>query len=57
MIDIAECDYDSDSRHRLSMLALDFSLCPMHFCDYAICFDDDNDECATIRTYFPSHDT
>lgn len=42
---------------RLSMLALDHSLCPMHFIDYAICFDDDDDECATIRAYFPDHDT
>jgi hypothetical protein len=42
---------------RLSMLYLDNSLCPMHHCDYAICFDDDEPDCATIRAYFPDHDT
>lgn len=44
-------------RHDLSMLALDQSLCPVHMIDYAICFDDDNPDCAQIREYFPSHDT
>lgn len=58
LLDIAhERDYDPDSRHALSDIALAYSLCPMHFCDYAICFDDDTDECATIRKYFPRHDT
>jgi hypothetical protein len=42
---------------RLSMLYLDHSLCPMHHIDYAACFDDDDAECATIRAYFPEHDT
>jgi hypothetical protein len=49
--------HDESARQRLSMLLLDNSLCPMHAIDYAICFDDDTDECATIRAYFPSHDT
>jgi hypothetical protein len=44
-------------RTRLSMLMLDESLCPMHAIDYAICFDDDDPDCATIRAFFPSHDT
>lgn len=44
-------------RHRLSLLLLDHSLCPMHHTDYAICFDDRDDECASIRAYFPMHDT
>jgi hypothetical protein len=44
-------------RDDLTKLALDNSLCPMHFCDYAICFDDDDDECAAIRLIHPSHDT
>jgi len=48
---------DRFSIHFLSMLRLDNSLCPMHHCDYAACFDDDDPECATIRAYFPSHDT
>lgn len=41
----------------LSMLCLDFSLCPMHAYDYAICFDDDDPTCAPIRACFPNHDT
>lgn len=41
----------------LSQLCLDNSLCPMHQLDYAICFDDDDAECAAIRACFPSHDT
>jgi hypothetical protein len=42
---------------QLSMLRLDYSLCPMHAIDYAICFDDDDAECAQIRACFPDHDT
>ena len=45
---------DTDS---LSTLRLSFSLCPIHNIDYAICFDDDNPNCAQIRAAFPSHDT
>lgn len=41
----------------LSLLRLSFSLCPIHNIDYAICFDDDNPNCAQIRAAFPSHDT
>lgn len=40
-----------------SRLLLDYSLCPMHRCDYAICFDDDDPDCAAIRACFPNHDT
>jgi hypothetical protein len=40
-----------------STLMLAQSLCPIHAIDYAICFDDDDAECAAIRTAFPSHDT
>ena len=49
--------YAESARHALSDLLLSYSLCPMHAIDYAICFDDDTDECATIRAYFPIHDT
>jgi hypothetical protein len=38
-------------------MMLDNSLCPMHAIDYAICFDDDDPECAQIRAIHPSHDT
>ena len=48
---------DEHSRDDLSELLLSFSLCPMHFTDYAICFDDDDEECIAIRACFPSHDT
>ena len=53
----AELPHDESATTALSMLALDFSLCPMHMIDYAICFDDDDPDCATIRAFFPSHDT
>jgi hypothetical protein len=33
------------------------SLCPLHLCDYAICFDDEDPECAQIREIHPGHDT
>ncbi len=46
------------SRDELSMTMLEYSLCPLHFIDFAICFDDDDPDCAQIRTIFPaSHDT
>jgi hypothetical protein len=54
----AICDLIDDlDRDALSLLLLDYSLCPMHRCDYAICFDDAEPECAAIRECFPSHDT
>lgn len=37
--------------------ALAYSICPMHLCDYAICFDDENPECAALREANPGHDT
>jgi len=49
--------FDKFSIQFLSMLALEQSLCPMHLIDYAACFDDDDSECATIRAFFPNHDT
>lgn len=52
-----ERPYDESARHALSELRLDYSLCPMHAIDYAICFDDDDADCATIRAFFPCHDT
>lgn len=53
------CDlpHQSDSIQSRSMLLLEYSLCPMHRIDYAICFDDDDPDCAQIRALFPSHDT
>ena len=45
------------SRDEISELRLAQSLCPLHAIDYAICFDDDDAECASIRIAFPSHDT
>lgn len=47
----------SPDRELMTQLALNDSLCPLHFIDYAICFDDDDAECAAIRTIHPSHDT
>ncbi len=44
-------------REDFTRLALEQSLCPLHLVDYAICFDDDDQECAAIRIVHPSHDT
>jgi hypothetical protein len=73
LIDIDYTDFDPDfdseyrsilrdclialDTHTLSLMRLDHSLCPMHHCDYAICFDDDDTDCANIRSLFPNHDT
>lgn len=51
---IDSADYMTD---RMTALLLDNSLCPLHACDYAICFDDDDPDCAQIRAIHPSHDT
>jgi hypothetical protein len=48
---------DPHNRETLTDIALALSLCPMHLIDYAICFDDDDAECAAIRIIHPSHDT
>lgn len=55
----AYCALLSTPRERdtLTDIALSLSLCPMHLCDYAICFDDDDADCAPIRLIHPSHDT
>lgn len=60
MIDDAIRALESDSIYAiaaLSDLRLNYSLCPMHAHDYAICFDDDDPDCAAIRAHFPIHDT
>lgn len=64
------CDYGEDlaedlstgptpwERDRLTEVAMQLSLCPIHFCDWAICFDDENPDCDQIRAIFPhNHDT
>lgn len=45
------------SREDLTQMLLEHSLCPLHTRDYAICFDDEDPECATIREIHPDHDT
>jgi len=50
-------DRSHAAREILTALCLDFSICPMHFDDYAACFDDENPECAAIRMIHPNHDT
>lgn len=57
LIELARRPYDESARQSLSMIALDQSLCPLHMIDYAICFDDDDPDCAAIRSCFPNHDT
>lgn len=39
----------------LSKLAMEHSLCPIHFIDWAICFDDELEDCAQVRAIFPNH--
>jgi hypothetical protein len=46
-----------DDREAFTDWALSQSLCPVHFVDYAICFDDENPECEQVRAIHPSHDT
>ena len=45
-------DYDF-YRDEISQLAMAMSLCPLHFCDWASCFDDEDEECAQIQAIFP----
>jgi hypothetical protein len=48
---------DPYSRDTISQWAMSLSLCPMHFCDWMACFEDENEECSAIRSIFPhSHD-
>lgn len=56
LYEIGKAIFELD-RESLTELALEHSLCPLHLCDYAICFDDERDECSAIRTIHPSHDT
>jgi len=52
---IWDCEFYRDE---LSQIAMSLSLCPMHFGDWASCFDDQVDECSQIRAIFPyGHDT
>jgi len=46
-----------EGREYLTALRLAYSLCPLHAIDYAICFDDDDVECAGIRIVHPGHDS
>jgi hypothetical protein len=54
---VMEATLTLDGREFGTELALDFSLCPVHFRDYAICFDDEDEECAQVRAVHPCHDT
>lgn len=48
----------AEQRDKLTEFTMGMSLCPIHFIDWAICFDDEDPECAQVRTIFPhSHDT
>lgn len=44
-------------RETLTQLALQQSLCPIHYIDYAACFDDDDPTCSQVRFIHPNHDT
>lgn len=52
------CDrIDQLNREQVTELRLSLSLCPLHGRDYAICFDDEDPECESIRTIHPSFDS
>lgn len=57
MPDATESHISEEMTELRTELALADSLCPIHFIDYAICFDDANPECEIIRAIHPSHDT
>jgi hypothetical protein len=57
MLDDALLAYANLDRETLTALRLEYSLCPLHATDYAICFDDDDPDCEQIRLIHPSHDT
>lgn len=45
-------------RDDVTRLLMENSLCPIHAVDWAICFDDEFEDCAQVRAIFPSsHDT
>lgn len=48
---------DALDTEAMTSLLLQHSLCPIHRVDYAICFDDDDPECAQVRAIHPGHDT
>jgi len=55
LIEALDDEYQDD---KVSMLCISLSLCPIHYCDWASCFDDDDPDCSQIRHIFPhSHDT
>jgi hypothetical protein len=54
---LALLDSIRDDRELFTELLLANSLCPLHCIDYAICFDDDDDECLSIRMIHPAHDS
>jgi hypothetical protein len=56
-IRLAITTLDDRDPQTTSMMRLANSLCPLHRCDYAICFDDDDPDCAAIRRCFPDHDS
>lgn len=48
---------DAMDTETMTTLLLQYSLCPIHRVDYAICFDDEDPECEQVRRIHPAHDT
>ena len=46
--------YEYGGRDKLSDVAMNLSLCPLHMIDWAICFDDARATCYQIREIFPN---
>lgn len=50
--------YEFGGTEAMTRFAIDDSLCPVHFIDWAICFDDEDPDCAQVRAIYPNcHDT
>ena len=56
LLELRDLLIDADTE-LITQLRLDHSLCPLHAIDYAICFDDNDAECAAIRLIHPDHDS
>ena len=50
-------EFRDTPREELTRMALDLSVCPVHFVDYAICFDDDDPACRQVRAIHPAYDS
>ena len=48
---------DTFAKQFTTLLALEYSICPVHIVDYIMCFQDNEPGCDQIREYFPDRDS